>query len=237
MSRSKHTRPRHIIAADRVRSPRARRGARDPKRDQQLLFIFNEIEIDVAVELRAGGRFDAESRIMADPARRPRITACRPRSGYFHPADKLDVRSLLDDFGELSWYGLHEVCLGHGRFQSGKLAFGCLQVPGKILLYEQPAPPWFVAGDLQPEQAEWISNAGGIIQSSSFGFGCKIDWPERTLTDFMLFDVLMHEVGHHIVQQFKGKRQTQVLRRKDHEALALAFARRCRRQYRLEAIP
>jgi Zn-dependent peptidase ImmA (M78 family) len=44
----------------------------------------------------------------------------------------------------------------------------------------------------------------------------------------MLFDVLMHEVGHHLIQHHKGKRQARVARTRDHEAFADAFARRWR---------
>jgi Zn-dependent peptidase ImmA (M78 family) len=47
----------------------------------------------------------------------------------------------------------------------------------------------------------------------------------------MLFDVLMHEVGHHVIQQYKGKRPARVARTKDHEALAERFAARCRELY------
>jgi hypothetical protein len=41
--------------------------------------------------------------------------------------------------------------------------------------------------------------------------------------------VLMHEVGHHLIQQYKGKRRARVARTRDHEAFADGFARRCRR--------
>jgi hypothetical protein len=44
----------------------------------------------------------------------------------------------------------------------------------------------------------------------------------------MLFDGLMHEVGHHLIQQYTGKRGDRVMRTVDHERRADAFAARCR---------
>jgi hypothetical protein len=58
-----------------------------------------------------------------------------------------------------------------------------------------------------------------------------VTWPGATLRDFMLFDVLMHEIGHHLIQQYKGKRPARVVRTRDHEAFADRFAERCRLLY------
>jgi hypothetical protein len=58
-----------------------------------------------------------------------------------------------------------------------------------------------------------------------------VDWPGDTLRDFVLFDVLMHEIGHHIVQQYTGNRAGRVMRTRDHEAFAERFARRCREEF------
>lgn len=58
-----------------------------------------------------------------------------------------------------------------------------------------------------------------------------ITWPGDSLREFMLFDVLMHEVGHHWLQQYKGKRPARVVRTREHEAFADEFARRCRLIY------
>lgn len=55
-----------------------------------------------------------------------------------------------------------------------------------------------------------------------------VSWPATTLRDYMLFDVLMHEIGHHLLQQYTGKRMARVARTKDHEAFADLFAQQCR---------
>lgn len=163
----------------------------------------------------------------------PRIKIQRARSGFIHPAGKAQIRSVLLHFGELTWYGVQEICLVQSQVppEPDKLLFGGLSVPGKVLLYEQPKPPWFLTGKLPQDQLRLIEGAGGIVDVSSDGARCKISWEGDALKNFMLFEVLMHEIGHHIIQQFKGKREAQVLRKKDHEALAEAFARRCREAY------
>jgi hypothetical protein len=56
----------------------------------------------------------------------------------------------------------------------------------------------------------------------------RVEWPANTLRDFVLFDGLMHEVGHHVVQNSAGKRGTRVMRTADHEQRADAFAAACR---------
>jgi Zn-dependent peptidase ImmA (M78 family) len=40
--------------------------------------------------------------------------------------------------------------------------------------------------------------------------------------------VLLHEIGHHILQQHKGKRRPRIARTRDHEAFAARFAEKHR---------
>ena len=40
----------------------------------------------------------------------------------------------------------------------------------------------------------------------------------------MLRDVLLHEIGHHVLQHGKGKRGVRIARTRDHEAFATRFA-------------
>ena len=58
-----------------------------------------------------------------------------------------------------------------------------------------------------------------------------MSWPGETLKEFMLLDVLLHEIGHHVLQHYKGKQRVRIARTRDHEAFASAFAERCRRRY------
>ncbi len=222
MSRSKQTRPRQIIAVDRIRNPREAKGFSDSQRVNRVRQVLRDVGINAFEDLAPGLGF----------ADLPRIVVKRPRTGFFHPANKSQIERVLIHFGELSWYGIQEISLlQNSKATVNKLSFGSLIIPGKIQLFEQRKTPWFLSGGFAPEQQSLLENAGAIVEFSSDRLRCKIDWPDDSLSNFMLFEVLMHEVGHQIIQQFTGKRTAQVLRTKEHELLASAFARRCRQNY------
>lgn len=229
MSRSKHTRPARVIAADRVRNPRG-------KRDDESRFI-NNAQSRLFQDLEIGVE-DIDLASIASELRFPRIKVQRPRKGFFHPASGADIRKTITYFGELCSYGVREISLMHSSSieAADKLTFGKLIVPGKVVLYEQPVPPWHLSGRLDAANASAFERAGATITASADGARCKIDWDLDSLKEFMLFDVLLHEIGHHLVQQFKGKREAQVLRRKDHELSADMFAQRCRELYKSERV-
>ena len=163
----------------------------------------------------------------------PRIVAKRPRKGFVRPADAADLAKLLRFFGPSCFYGLRSIRLlqGSGASKEISLPFGRLVVPGNIILYDQPKPPWFISGSLPRAERTRLERSGALIESSDDGIHSLIHWKENDLRNFMLFEVFMHEVGHHIIQQYKGKRGARLMRTKDHERLADAFAKRCRRDY------
>ena len=150
-----------------------------------------------------------------------------------HPAGRGDLLDLLQFFGPECFYGLRSVMLmqGIGTSTAISLPFGRLIVPGTIVLYDQPEPPWFISGSVRHAERESLERAGASIESSDNNIHCLIKWTNENLKNFMLFEVFAHEVGHHIIQQYKGKRSDRVMRTKDHERFADAFARKCRREY------
>ena len=109
-----------------------------------------------------------------------------------HPAGQADVVRVLDFFGLAAAYGLRGIELRQAAGTGP--AFVALRVPGVVVLFEQPEPPWVLSGRLagRPRQA----GAGGR-PGRGRPAGTRVDWPGGTLRDFMLFDGLMHEVGHH----------------------------------------
>ncbi|MCA3220640.1 MAG: hypothetical protein ING59_19260 [Burkholderiales bacterium] len=114
------------------------------------------------------------------------------------------------------------------------MAFGMLEVPDRVVLYEQPLPTWRLTGTLAPRQRDLLTLFGGVIgYDSMLGRSC-VDWPPSALRRFMLEHVLLHELGHHHLQHHKGKRTIKIARRRDHEAYAEQWA--ARRQPRLHAL-
>ena len=224
MARSKHTRPDAIRAASRVRAPYEPRGAGDPSTAYTLARLSKERGL-VAERLPAAAR--------GGDAPLPRVRVARPRPGCGHPATAAEIRRVLRFCGERCTYGLRSVELVRGApAQAGApLRCGALVVPGRVLLFDQPPAPWTLPGRLTATDAERLRRAGAIVEPAGAGLQTVVAWPGATLRDFMLFDVLLHEIGHHLIQQYGGKRRARLARTKDHEAFADRFARRCRLLY------
>jgi hypothetical protein len=108
------------------------------------------------------------------------------------------------------------------------LVFGRYEVPGRILLFEQPLPPWRLPGLLGNETLQRLEKAGAVVNLLPELGASLVDWPADTLRRFMLEEVLLHELGHHVLQHHKAKRQARVARTRDHEAFAALFAVRQR---------
>ncbi|GAA4472365.1 hypothetical protein [Phytohabitans houttuyneae] len=149
-----------------------------------------------------------------------------PRRGFVHPAGPADVARVLTFFGPAATYGLRRVELRQRPAGGSGVAVAALRVPGIVLLFEQPAPPWSLSGRLADVTAARLARAGARVAVGEAV--TRVDWPSDTLRDFMLFDGLMHEIGHHTVQHAARKRRTRAMRTADHERRADVYATRAR---------
>lgn len=220
MSRSRHTDPKAIRAARRLRAPREARGAGDPARR------------------RTGGRTlkamgiaaRAPSRVHRAAATFPRIVAKRARSGFLHPASRGDIARALAMVGPEAAYGLRAIELAHAPPASPDALppLGRFCAPGRILLFELPRPPWRFPARLSKETVESLERAGAVVVEYPRIGATIVEWPGDSLRDFMIVEVLLHEIGHHVLQHHKGKRNARIARTRDHEAFARAFAARYR---------
>ena len=154
------------------------------------------------------------------------VRVCPPRPGFVHPAGPADVTRVLAYFGPAATYGLRAVELRQRPAAGTGPAVAALRVPGIVLLFEQPAPPWLLAGRPTDAATTRLERAGARVTVGRTG--TRVDWPDGTLRDFMLFDGLMHELGHHLIQQAARKPRTRAMRTADHERSADAYARRAR---------
>jgi hypothetical protein len=206
-----------------VRAPHEPRGQDDQSSFRRLARVLKESGIILNLP---------NSSESGDPII-PRIIVKRPRQGFDHPAKKEDILGVLQFFGERCFYGLRLIKLiqGNSTLSGASLLMGRLEVPGTIVLYDQPASPWFVAGLIPRAEREKLERAGATIEVSSDNLHCLIHWTESALKNFMLFEVFMHEIGHHLIQQYTGKRNARVVRTKDHEHFADLFAERCRESF------
>ena len=164
-----------------------------------------------------------------DPVQ-PRIVVRSPRPGYIHALRKADVLRILDFVGAEATYGLRSIELTQQPDTTAPSlpSFGQLIVPGRIKVYEQPIPPWRLSGMLPEEEARTMRRAGAQVEIDHEVKATIVHWPKDSLHDFMIFEVFLHEIGHHILQHNMGKRTERIARTRDHEAFARNFAKRCR---------
>ena len=101
-------------------------------------------------------------------------------------------------------------------------------MPGRVLLYAQPEPPWRLPELLPAAEQARLRAAGAVVVADEPGGCTTVVWPGNSLRDFVLFDVLVHELAHHALQQYTGKRTVRVVRTRDHEAFARALVDRYR---------
>jgi len=161
------------------------------------------------------------------PAARVEMRVCRARPGFHHPADGAEIMRMLASFGPPVVYGLRRIELRQRTAADpAGLAVAALEEPGVVVLFEQPRPPWAIVGRLDADAERRLRRAGAVVHATMAL--TRVDWPGRTLTDFLLFDGLMHEVGHHIVQHRAGRTGVRAMRTADHERRADAFATACR---------
>src|SRR5262249_38238484 len=106
--------------------------------------------------------------------------------------------------------------------------FGRYCAPGRILLFEQPLPPWRLPGLLSDDLAHRLKLAGAVGNFLGDVGATLVDWPAESLRRFMLEEVLLHELGHHVLQHHKGKRPVRIARTRDHESFAARFAEKQR---------
>jgi len=211
------------LAASRVRAPYEARG----DGDQASLRRFARILKEAGIALES---LDDE---IAGAPLMPRVSVSKSRAGFYHPAGKAEIKSVLEFFGARCFYGLQEIKLtqGHGISSAGKIMLGRLQVPGTIVLYDQAIPPWTISGMLSPAGQAIMQRADAKISVLDNNVQTLVDWSDNALKNFMLFEGLMHEIGHHLIQQYTGKRSARVVRTRDHERFAELFATRCREAF------
>lgn len=216
LSRSRHTDPLAIRAVRRLAAPSDPRSVGDLALRRRIGrarkgSAGTESPADAAGTLRAAGL---------------RVVEAPPRAGWHHPVGRREVERFLRGLGPEALYGLRcvELCRGPAWSGDGAPCFGRLRVPGRIALFDLPRPPWRLRGLLAAADAAALRQAGATVAPDREAGVTVVAWPGDSLATFMLADVLLHEIGHHVLQHNKGKRRVRTARTRDHEAFAQRFA-------------
>jgi len=162
--------------------------------------------------------------------KRPKIVIGKTNPGFHHPVGQREIMRFLHLTGPIALYGLRTVELARTPSVNarGSLVFGRYEAPGRILLFEQQNPPWRLPGILNQADTNRFKRFGATVAIPPGSQVTIVEWPKDSLKRFMLDGVLLHELGHHVLQQNKGKRLARVARTRDHEAVAELFASRQR---------
>lgn len=142
----------------------------------------------------------------------PRLCRSRPTPGFYHPAELRDLEQFLRRLGPAAYYGVVSIHLARSP---GPGRLGQFRSPSRILLFEQPVGEWLL--NLTKLDQERLRKAGAELEVTPLH--TRVSWPTGSLRRFMLHDVLLHELGHHYVQQ-RRRKAGPVCRRRDHERLA-----------------
>ena len=218
MARSVHTDPIDIRAARRLAAPHAPRGLGDSRNWHR----------PGRGTTWHGASSHNPRQAPVRPTGRLRIVQHAPGDGHTHPAGYADIRQLMDTLPPRYWYKLPVIELRPAppRRPRGALPLGRLLLPGRIVLYAQPHSPWLLAGLLADDERARLTRAGALLSVDWRSCLTVVEWPGHSLHDFMLLDVLLHELAHHALQVRRARSIMPAARKGDHEAVAAGLGRR-----------
>jgi hypothetical protein len=162
------------------------------------------------------------------PACSVRVICRQPGDGYAHPAGRTDVLRLLHQLPPRYRYRLRSIELlpAPPRGRAAAPVLGRLDLPGRVVLYAQPSAPWLLRGVLSDIERQRLQRAGAEISVDWRSCLTVVTWPEHSLRDFMLYDVLIHELAHHAAQARRTRSARRKARTAEHEAVAHGLASR-----------
>ncbi len=159
-----------------------------------------------------------------------RILAQKALPHLVSPLHPREIRAFLHCLGPSAIYGLRMIRLRQEcLLNSSGIVFAEYVVPGEICLYAVPASPWQFAFVPSRSDCEAFTRHGANVHVDESRRQTTVYWTPTDLKSYLLYEVLAHEIGHHVLQHNKGKRQAQIRRRFDHEACADLYSRRLER--------
>lgn len=209
MSRSLHTQKLSVRAQRRLERPYSKR-----REEARRL---------------SGREHGTQQAPIALPRRHPVQTRKAP-PGMQHPLALRDIQALIERLGPASLYGLKTIRFRpESALRAEGIVFAEYAPPGEIHLYTLPASPWRLSFLLTAEDREAFEGYDARLEIDLDREQTTIYWSADGLKRFMLYEVLAHELGHHLLQHHKGKRKATLCRRSDHEKRADLQSRRAQK--------
>ena len=138
--------------------------------------------------------------------RLPRIVVREPRKGDVHPLTRDQIWYYLAMVPPAYVYGLKAV-----ELRPRKDALGCpygLYSPRdkRIWLYSCPAREWHFSNEIWHSAKAILTWGAQIVESEGSSGDIAVQWNDPVDIELFLVDVLLHELGHHYVHQYKSSR-------------------------------
>lgn len=136
----------------------------------------------------------------------PRIVNRKPRIGDIHPLTRDQVWNYLLLVPPAYVYGLKAI-----ELRPRKDAVGCpyglySSVEKRIWLYSCPAREWHFSEEIWPRHKAVLTAGAQIIASQNAGKDVVVEWNDPIDIELLFVDVLLHEMGHHYINQYRSSR-------------------------------
>lgn len=136
----------------------------------------------------------------------PRIVNRKPRIGDIHPLTRDQIATYLLLVPPAYVYGLKAIELRPRKNAVG-CPYGRYSVDEKrIWLYSCPAREWHFSEETWPCHKGVLSDGAKIITSENAGKEVVVEWNDPIDIELFFVDTLLHELGHHYVNQYRSSR-------------------------------
>lgn len=166
----------------------------------------------------------------------PRIQRRRPRPGDVHPLAPADIRHCLRLLPPAYVYGLRGIELRARRDAVGAPYGTYLRGERRIWLYSCPPRRWRFEPEVWPRHRGLLADGATPAAVPGDPDGVWIEWHDPADLWRVYLQVLVHELGHHYVNQYRASRPRPGTRRRNEavadlhgERIVAALARRVAR--------
>jgi hypothetical protein len=166
----------------------------------------------------------------------PPILSRKPRRGDRHPISAQGLKMRLPGVLPQYLYGLRRIELRARRSDRIGEPFGCYLMRERIVVLYSLPMQWKLDRLSDGWRSQFSAYGAEVCKGDQ---GIAVHWTNEACLDLWFWDqVVMHELGHHFVEQYRSK-NGRVRTRKAHEALADMHVGRYlnRRFQRLKQMP
>ena len=135
----------------------------------------------------------------------PRVIDRRPSPGDVHPLSKQALSGILRQTPIEYLYGLKRIELRPRRNNKIGEPFGCY-LPDEKAIWLYSLPPVWRMKEIPPGLRQNVESFGATVVKVNDAVEVRWLESQSAYVDIWFLTVLMHELGHHFVEQYKNQR-------------------------------